>query len=230
MTRYGCRTGIPSRGTSCATGKPARPRPPVGGAQGRNVANPRTGCGMQQARGPRCGGSRRSGAKPQGRNATSGVAPPEPKRQVAPDAGVDASRVCRWRGERCAFRFNWPGCADGNPGEKVIRPGRSVQLRRGAKTRKVRIDMVPRDSVGRPAHGIPRGSVRGLLSTAQAVVSQTPGQDRGGGGKGQRPATGALRATAACRKTGGVPRTLKVTSTSRKPRAGYSAAPLAPQC
>jgi len=45
-----------------------------------NAANLMTGSGMQQARKPPGGGSRRSGAKPHGRNKTFGVDLREPKR------------------------------------------------------------------------------------------------------------------------------------------------------
>jgi hypothetical protein len=37
----------------------------------QNPANPRSGTGLQHARNPRCGGSRRGGAKPRGRNGKS---------------------------------------------------------------------------------------------------------------------------------------------------------------
>jgi len=90
----------------------------------------------------------------------------------------------QWR----VSRSNWPGRADGNPGEKVARPGRSVQLRRGAKIKKVRVDMVLRDSVGRPMHGIPRGSVRRVKWSLRRKPRGTPdidGQGRGGGREGQ---------------------------------------------
>jgi len=46
----------------------------------RNAANLMTGSGMQQARKPPGGGTRRSGAKPHGRNRTFGVDLREPKR------------------------------------------------------------------------------------------------------------------------------------------------------
>jgi hypothetical protein len=58
-----------------------------------NAANPRTGSGMQQARDPAAGGSRRGRAKRRGRNGTTEVEPQSPKPGESP-AGVDpAGRV-----------------------------------------------------------------------------------------------------------------------------------------
>jgi hypothetical protein len=46
----------------------------IGHGKSENAANPRTGSGMQQARGRRRGGNRRGGAKPRGRNRSRRVA------------------------------------------------------------------------------------------------------------------------------------------------------------
>jgi len=115
--------GIPSRGLILHRGKGAV-RPALFGEEARpgNTMDPRIGSGMQQARDSRSGGSRRSGAKPQGRNGTSRVAPSEPKRRQAVGAGVDASGARRWRGGGTSGRARVAPC-----GWKPKREGHSDQ-------------------------------------------------------------------------------------------------------
>jgi len=69
--------GISSRGTIYIAGKGTRRL--FGEAGFGNAMNPRIGCGMQQARNSRSGGSRRGGEKPRGRNGTARVEPSSPK-------------------------------------------------------------------------------------------------------------------------------------------------------
>jgi hypothetical protein len=68
-----------------------------------NTMNPRIGCGVQQTRGARDGENRQGGEKPRRRNRTC----PRQRQAEARDpngqpegtnAGVDVTRVCRWRG------------------------------------------------------------------------------------------------------------------------------------
>jgi hypothetical protein len=85
VTRNGCRRGTSFEGSESRCEDlamaPGPPLPAVFRAvRARNAANLMTGSGMQQAREPPGGGSRRSGEKPQGRNRTFGVDLREPKR------------------------------------------------------------------------------------------------------------------------------------------------------
>jgi hypothetical protein len=64
----------------------------VTGRGARNAVNPRIGSGMQQARKPVSGGSRRGGAKPRGRNRTDEGGTSFAEAQRARCAGVDAHR------------------------------------------------------------------------------------------------------------------------------------------
>lgn len=72
---------------------------------GRNAANPRIGCGMQQARKTHDGGNRQGGGKPRRRNRTcslarAGRSEAEPRREPRWNrAGVDIKRSDRWRGD-----------------------------------------------------------------------------------------------------------------------------------
>jgi hypothetical protein len=78
VTPYGCGrgelfVGSTRRGNEACLAPAPDPRPRGAGAGpwervSRNAANPRTGSGMQQARGPSRGENRRGGAKPRGRN------------------------------------------------------------------------------------------------------------------------------------------------------------------
>jgi hypothetical protein len=69
----GSRNGSDPPSSACGCGG-------VRNVRARNAANLMTGSGMQQARKPPGGGTRRSGAKPHGRNRTFGVDLREPKR------------------------------------------------------------------------------------------------------------------------------------------------------
>jgi hypothetical protein len=72
---------------------------------GRNAANPRIGCGMQQARKTHDGGNRQGGGKPRRWNRTcslarAGRSEAEPRREPRwNQAGVDIKRSDRWRGD-----------------------------------------------------------------------------------------------------------------------------------
>jgi hypothetical protein len=83
---------------------PRTPLVSTNGAKGRNAANPRIGCGVQQTRRTHDGGNRQGGGKPRRRNRTCAVASAgrseaEPRREPRRTrAGVDVERPDRWRG------------------------------------------------------------------------------------------------------------------------------------
>ena len=79
-------------------------------------------------------------------------------------------------GAKGALLVHVAGIADGNPGEKVSRPGRSVQLRRGVKVRRF------------ARHGL-SGSDRATGSAEHLEDQPGDGQGRGGGGEHQPAAT-----------------------------------------
>jgi hypothetical protein len=116
VTRNGCRRGSSFEGSELRCGDLATaPVPPLlavsRNVRARNAANLMTGSGMQQAREPPGGGSRRSGEKPHGRNRTFGVDLREPKRDghVAREWTPGVMSVERRTARRSV---SWPSYAD----------------------------------------------------------------------------------------------------------------------
>jgi hypothetical protein len=84
-----------------------------------NAANPRIGSGMQQARDPDGGGSRRGGAKPRGRNETAELDAPSPKPAALRSGGWEWTPLdTSMEGRRFPRARRRPRGEVGSPGEE----------------------------------------------------------------------------------------------------------------
>jgi hypothetical protein len=88
-------------------------RDPVGSGFQRNAANPRTGSGMQQARGPSRGGNHRGGEKPRGWNEAGRVVPSAHGSSEPPVSGPERVPAREWTRGGCvgggAIKSRTPG-------------------------------------------------------------------------------------------------------------------------
>jgi len=107
------------------------------GGAARNGSNPMAGSGMQQARDPVCGESRRGGEKPRGRNVIWRVEPSdrERPRPLGVDAHVNLGfgrGGCRWRGEHQSgeemSRSGSPGCEGHRPAGSACRVVKATKV------------------------------------------------------------------------------------------------------
>jgi len=111
VTRYGCRRGFFEGFDPAQRGSIGRSDHRSGARGAETRANPRIGSGMQQARASQCGGSRRGGAKPRGRNRTPG------------DGSLGAeARTGRLRGSGRTASMSMEGRAGGAVGHVTAPP------------------------------------------------------------------------------------------------------------
>jgi len=132
-----------SRGGASALPPPARGLRTAGWTVGnpgqRNATNPMTGSGMQQARAPPSGGSRRGGAKPRGRNGISEAGASGPIRLTRQGGTVEWTLGGMSVEGRTAPEL-WLGTPDESQERRsdTPRPGRQVSTLQGSQGPRVR--------------------------------------------------------------------------------------------
>jgi len=141
-----------------------------------NAADPMAGFGMQQARRLECGASRRGGERPRGRNEIWRLAP-SGRRKAATSAGSGRTQE-RWQ--------------RGVQGEAQERRAGNGPARKGSLWRRVKVTQaadLEREQLCLHSCRRCRRSPGEAVDGKASEVSSETGQDQGGSGKGQRPAT-----------------------------------------